>query len=409
MTTPSDIPLRSELAAEWNLDPTIVFLNHGSFGACPRAVLETQTGLRTRLESEPVRFFIRELPELLDGARERLAAFVAADANGLAFVNNATTGVNTALATIPLSDGDEILVTDDGYPACRNAARVRADRCGAHVLEARVPFPLSSPDEVVTAILEAVTARTRVAIIDHVTSPTGVVNPVAEILRELETRNVTVIIDGAHAPGMLDLNIDALAPAFYTGNCHKWLCAPKGAAFLWVREDWRKRTHPLVTSHGASMPLIDRSRFRLEFDWTGTGDPTAWLSVPAAIDTVGAMIPGGWSEVQHRNRALALQARSEIVAALGLAPPCPASMIGSLAAIPLPPGLDAEAVPANGVGRIQEVLYSDHRIEVPVTVWGDPPRNALRISAHLYNRIDEYRHLISCLTRDSTVAATPTS
>lgn len=409
MTTPPDIPPRSELVTEWNLDPTIVFLNHGSFGACPKTVIETQAGLRTRLESEPVRFFIRELPELLDEARERLAAFVAADADGLAFVNNATTGINTALAAIPLSEGDEILVTDDGYPACRNAARARAGRCDARIVETRVPFPLSSPNDVVTAILGAVTARTRVAIIDHVTSPTGVVNPVTEILRELETRDVTVIIDGAHAPGMLDLNISELAPAFYTGNCHKWLCAPKGTAFLWVREDWRKRTHPLVTSHGASMPLTDRSRFRLEFDWTGTGDPTAWLSVPAAIDTVGAMVPGGWSEVRRRNRALVLQARSEICAVFGLDPPCPASMIGSLAAMPLPPHLGAEAIPANGIGRIQEALYSDHRIEVPVTVWGDPPRNALRISAHLYNRIDEYRHLISALARLSTVAATPTS
>lgn len=409
MTMPSDLPPRSELAAEWTLDPMVVFLNHGSFGACPRSVLESQADLRTRLESEPVRFFIRELPELLDAAREKLAAFVTADADGLAFVPNATSGVNTALAAVPLNEGDEILVTDDGYPACRNAARARADRCGAHVVEALIPFPLASPDEVVAAVLDSVSRRTRVAIIDHVTSPTGIVNPVAEILRELEARNITVIIDGAHAPGMLDLDISKLAPAFYTGNCHKWLCAPKGAAFLWVRGDWRERTHPLVTSHGASMPLIDRSRFRLEFDWTGTGDPTAWLSIPAAITAVGAMVPGGWSEVRRRNRALVLQARSEIVAAFGLAPLCPVSMIGSLVAMPLPPGLDAEVVPANGIGRIQEALYREHHIEVPVTVWGDPPRNALRISAHLHNRIDEYRHLISALARLSTVAAAPTS
>jgi len=409
MTGSLKLPPRSELAHEWTLDPDVVFLNHGSFGACPKRVLEFQADLRTRLESEPVRFFIRELPELLDAAREKLAAFVGADADGLAFVHNATTGVNTALAAIPLSEDDEILVTDDGYPACRNAARAWAARCGAHVSEARIPFPVGSPDEVVAAVLDVVSPCTRVAIIDHVTSPTGIVNPVADILRELDARNVTVIIDGAHAPGMLDLDIDELAPAFYTGNCHKWLCAPKGAAFLWARGDWRERTHPLVTSHGASMPLVDRSRFRLEFDWTGTGDPTTWLSIPSAIDAVAAMVPNGWPEVRHRNRDLVLQARSEITDAFGLAPPCPASMIGSLAAVPLPPSLVAEEVPANGVGSIQDALYREHRLEVPVTVWGSPARNALRVSAHLYNRIDEYRHLISALADLSMVAAGSTS
>ncbi|MCU0304779.1 MAG: aminotransferase class V-fold PLP-dependent enzyme [Thermoanaerobaculales bacterium] len=389
------LPAPSDLADAWGLDPTVVFLNHGSFGACPRVVLAAQDELRRRLEAEPVRFMIRELPELLDRARGSLAGFVGADPAGLAFVANATTGVNTALASIPLDPGDEVLVTDHGYAACANAALVRARAAGARLVEVALPFPGASDGAVVERVLGAVGPRTRVAIVDHVTSPTGLVLPVAELVRRLEERDVTVIVDGAHAPGMVELEVGGLAAPFYTGNCHKWLCAPKGAAFLWARQDWRERTRPLVTSHGFAAPLAGRSRLHLEFDWTGTADPTPWLTVPAAIDAVAALVDGGWPEVRRRNRTLALAARSVICAALETDEPCPESMIGALAAVPLPGASTPRT--AGGLDPLQDRLYHEHRIEVPVTEWASGSRRALRISAHLYNAPEQIRYLADAL------------
>jgi len=391
------LPRRSVLAKHWNLDPEIVFLNHGSFGACPTRVLDLQTELRARMESEPVRFFARELPELLDAARSKLAGFLRADPDGLAFVANATTGVNTALAAIPLDNGDEILVTDHGYPACRNAAEMVARRTGARLVEVPLAFPLASSDQVIDAVIGGLSNRTRAAIIDHVTSPTGLVFPIKELAAELENRGVTLIVDGAHAPGMIDLDLAGIGAPFYTGNCHKWLCAPKGAAFLHVREDWRTRTHPLVTSHGAAAPLLDRSRFRLEFDWTGTGDPTPWLTVPTAIETLSALIPGGWSEIRSRNRGLAIEALNHLCSSLGIVPPCPDGMIGSMAAIPLSSRGSGVALPIGGMDPLQERIFGKFSIEVPITLWSDPRRRAVRISAHLYNTIEEFRYLGLCL------------
>jgi len=391
------LPRRSVLAKHWNLDPEIVFLNHGSFGACPTRVLDLQTELRARMESEPVRFFARELPELLDAARSKLAGFLRADPDGLAFVANATTGVNTALAAIPLENGDEILVTDHGYPACRNAAEVVVRKAGARLVEVPLEFPLASSDQVIDAVTGGLSNRTRVAIIDHVTSPTGLVFPIKRLAAELENRGVILIVDGAHAPGMIDLDLAGISAPFYSGNCHKWLCAPKGAAFLHVRDDWRARTHPLVTSHGAAAPVVNRSRFRLEFDWTGTVDPTPWLTVPTAFETLSAMIPGGWSEIRSRNRGLAIEALNQLCSSLGIVPPCPDGMIGSMAAIPLPSRPSDIVPPMGGMDPLQERLFEEYSIEVPITLWSGPRRRAVRISAHLYNTIEEFRYLGLCL------------
>ncbi|HSL16943.1 MAG TPA: aminotransferase class V-fold PLP-dependent enzyme [Methylomirabilota bacterium] len=391
------LPPPSELARHWDLDPGIVFLNHGSFGACPRPVLAAQQELRTVMEAEPVRFFVRELPGLVETARAELAAFVGADPEGLAFVTNATTGVNTALAALPLAAGDEVLVTDHGYPACRNAVEVASRRVGATLVEARLPYPLEGPEAVIETVLDRLTPRTRAAVLDHVTSPTGLVLPVAELAAELDARGLTLIVDGAHAPGMLDLELDALAAPFYTGNCHKWLCAPKGAGFLWVRKDWRLRTRPLVTSHGWSAPLHGRSRLLVEFDWTGTCDPTPWLTVPHAIDAVAGMVDGGWPEVRARNRRLALAGRSVLCQALGVAPPCPDELVASLAAVPLPDRGAVPDLPPSGIDPLQDRLYREHHVEVPVTRWGQPPSRTLRISAQLYNSLEQVRFLASVL------------
>ncbi len=382
----------------WPLDPAVTFLNHGSFGSCPRAVLEFQRGLRDRLERQPVRFFVRELEGLWDESRAALARFLGAEADTLVFVPNATSGVNTVLRSLHLEPGDELLVTNHEYNACRNALDFAAGQGNARVVMAEVPFPIRGEEEVVERILERVTTRTRLALLDHVTSQTGLVLPVQRIVRELAERGVDSLIDGAHAPGMVPLTLREIGAAYYTGNCHKWLCAPKGAAFLCVRHDRQERIRPLVISHGANSPRTDRSRFLIEFGWMGTGDPSAWLSVPEALRFMGTLLPGGWPEVMRRNRELALAARRILCGALRIELPIPDKFIGSLVSLPLPDATDA--TPSKSplyLDPLQDKLLAEHGIEVPIIPWPAPPKRLLRISAQLYNSLPQYERLAGAL------------
>ncbi|HYO75214.1 MAG TPA: aminotransferase class V-fold PLP-dependent enzyme, partial [Thermoanaerobaculia bacterium] len=251
----------------WTLDPDITFLNHGSFGATPRVLLETQNEFRAQMEREPVRFFVRELEPLLDEARQTLAQFVGADAEGVAFVQNATAGVNAVLRSLDLDKFDELLVTSQEYGASRNALDYVAAIAGANVVVVDLPFPIESAEVMIERVLAAVTDRTRLFLVDHITSQTALILPVERLVKELANRGVDTLVDGAHAPGFLPLNVRELGAAYYTGNLHKWVCAPKGAAFLYVRENRRRSIHPVSISHGASSPRTDRSRYLLEFDW----------------------------------------------------------------------------------------------------------------------------------------------
>lgn len=381
----------------WPLDPDVTFLNHGSFGACPLAVLAAQERFREQMEREPVRFFVREFPDLLDAARGELAAFVGADPDDVAFVPNATAGVNAVLRSLPLEQGDELLTTDHAYPACRNALEFAASRTGARVVVAAVPFPLDSPDEVVEAVLKAVTPATRVALLDHVTSPTGLVFPIARLVAELAARGVDALVDGAHAPGMVPVDIRRIGAAYYTGNCHKWLCAPKGAAFLHVRGDRQPLIRPLAISHGAGRKRAGRSRFRSEFDWTGTDDPTAYLAVPEAIRFMGSLLPGEWPGLLARNRELALAARGILCEALGVPPPSPEEMIGSLAAVPLPDAARHALLPEPERDPLQDMLLDRFGIEVAVMPWPRPPKRLVRVSAQVYNTAAQYERLARSL------------
>jgi len=389
-----------DLAELWPLERGLVFLNHGSFGACPTEVLRHQATLRAEMETEPVRFLSRELDDRLDAARAGLAAFVGADPDDLAFVTNATSGVNAVLRSRVFAAGDELLTTDHAYNACRNTLNFVAERAGARVIVATVPFPVASPDEVVDAVLAKVTPRTRLALLDHVTSPTALILPVERLIAELVARGVDVLIDGAHAPGMLPLNLATLGATYYSGNCHKWLCAPKGSAFLWTRRDRQPDVRPLTISHGANAVRPGRSRFRLEFDWTGTSDPTAWLTVPKAIEYLGTLVPGGWPALMARNRALALDARRRLCAAAGTPPPCPDDMVGSLASVRLPDG--TAEVGWRRPDPLQQRLFEDWRIEVPVMSWPAAPRRLVRISAQLYNRPEHYERLAQALGKELT-------
>lgn len=382
----------------WLLDPTVVFLNHGSFGACPKAVLDLQTELRVQLEREPVQFLVHELPRRIDAAREAAAAFVGAKPDNFGFVSNATAGVNAVLRSLRLSPGDELLVTNHGYNACTNVARYVAERSGAKVVVADVPFPVESADQVVEAVMRQASPRTKVALLDHVTSPTGLVFPIARLVSELGARGIDTLVDGAHAPGMLDLDVEAIGAAWYTGNFHKHPCAPKGAAMLWVRPDKQAELHPAVVSHGYNSNR-PRSRWLEEIDWQGTLDPTPWLCVPRAIEFVGSLAPGGWPEIRTRNRALALRAREILCDALGVPSPAPDDMIGWLAAVPLFDGPSTPPSSALYADPLQIALFEHDRIEVPIPPWPRPPRRLVRISAHLYNHEREYERLAEALVR----------
>ncbi|MBL8738755.1 MAG: aminotransferase class V-fold PLP-dependent enzyme [Planctomycetes bacterium] len=398
------LPAPSPLAAHWDLDPDVVFLNHGSFGACPRVVLAEQQRLRRELEAEPVRFLHRELEARLDAARAALAAFVGAEADDLAFVPNATTGVNTVLRSLAFAPGDELLVTDHEYNACRNVLDFVAAGSGARVVVVPLPFPIEGPHVVVERVLAAVTARTRLLLVDHVTSPTGLVLPVAELVAALHARGIDTLVDGAHAPGMLPLDLCTLGAAYYTGNCHKWLCTPKGSALLHVRADRQQRIRPLVLSHGANSRRTDRSRFRLEFDFPGTHDPTPYLCVPAALQFLAGLLPGGIAAVQRHNHELAVAGRDLLCRTLGIAPPAPTSMLGSLAAVPLPQGGD-ELVGPLGLDPLQHALFERHRIEVPVMRWATPKLRLLRISPQVYQSREQHDHLARALAVELAGAA----
>jgi isopenicillin-N epimerase len=382
----------------WLLDPSIIFLNHGSFGSCPRPVLDFQQEMRLRMERQPIQFFVRDLESLLDEAREALAQFVGAHEGNLVFVPNATAGVNTVLRSLHFAEGDQVIVTDQEYNACRNALDVMADRRGVEVSVVKIPFPLRSEDQAVDPILGAITARTRLLLIDHITSHTGLVLPLERIVRALGQRGIDTLVDGAHAPGMIPLNIEQLSAAYYTGNCHKWICAPKGAAFLYIRPDRQKLIRPLSISHGANSLRTDRARHLIEFGWTGTWDPSAYLSVPEAIRQMGGVLPGGWPELMQRNCALALAARDILCEALRIEKPCPDAMIGALAAMPLTDGQSTEPPKSPlYLDPLQEELLEKFRIEVPVIPWPRPPHRVLRISAQVYNKREHYEALARTL------------
>jgi isopenicillin-N epimerase len=404
-----------EFAQHWLLDSAVTFLNHGSFGACPKPVLTLQSELRERIEREPILFLDGELERRLDAAREPLADFIGADPQDVAFVPNATTGVNTVLRSLDLGPGDEILTTDHEYNACLNTARAIAAETGAALTIAQVPFPLTGVAEVTDAVVGAVTPRTRIALFSHVTSATAVIFPVAQIVAALSDRGVETLIDGAHAPGMVPVDLSALEAAgvtYYTGNCHKWLCAPKGAGFLWVRRDLQARIRPLIVSHAANSPRSDRSYFLQSADWTGTLDPTPYLCVPAAIEFLGRLLPGGWPELMTTNHRLALAARDLLTHTVRTKPLTPDDMLGSMAAIELPadlepgrpdptPGAPAEATYPGD--PLHDQLFERAAIEVPVYLWPPVPQadrptlRLLRASAQMYNALADYERLAEAL------------
>jgi isopenicillin-N epimerase len=388
----------------WRLDPTVIHLNHGSFGACPVPVRTRQQALMDALESNAVEFLDRRLEALLDAARRDVATFLNADPEGLVVVANATTGVSTVLRSLRLRPGDELLTTNHEYNATLNALEAAADDSRARVIRADIPLPIRHPEEVVEAILQAVSPRTRLALVSHVTSPSALVFPIETIVRELDRLGVDTLVDAAHAPGMLDVDVTALGAAYWTANGHKWLCGPKTSGVLHVREDRRSGIRPLVTSHGRNDQRADRGRLWREFDWMGTPDPTAFLALPEALRVVGSLDPAGWAGLMAANHDLAITARDHLGAALEVEPLAPDSMIGSMASVPLAgiaTDLEADA--------LRRAIAAEDRFEVSLTGWpvrggrravtDDPDHVLIRVSAQRYNEPGDYEALADALVR----------
>ncbi|HRY61517.1 MAG TPA: aminotransferase class V-fold PLP-dependent enzyme [Candidatus Fermentibacter sp.] len=395
------MPPGSRFRKLWALDPDTVYLNHGSFGACPRDVLSFRAGLLAELEAAPMEFLVRRLPGLLQSGLEYAEKLTGAEPGSIAFVPNATHGVNTALASFGLRPGDEVLVGSHEYFSTLNACMRHCAAAGARCRVVPMPFPARGPEGAAEAFLSMVTPATRLAVIDHVTSSTGFVQDPAPLVAAMRGKGVEVLVDGAHGPGMVPLDMQAIGAAFYTGNFHKWLCSPKVCAMLYVRPDMQERTRPLATSHVAGDFDSGQSAFRVEFQWSGTPDPTAALCVSRAGEYLASLLPGGLPAVMEANRNLVLEARGIVADALGVGQSCPDSMTGAMASFELP-WIDPPDPPLPDwiwMDPLQRRLLEECRIEVPVSYLMRERLRILRISAQLYNDISQYEYLASCLRR----------
>lgn len=417
MNTPAPsaaFPPPHRLIAHFPLDPSVCFLNHGSFGSTPHEITRAADAHRAALEREPVDYYVYRLEPLLDEARRTMAHLIGCPADDFAFVTNATAGVSTVVSSLRFQPGDEILVTSHEYNACVNALRRRADRDGVKLVTADIPWPTPSDDAVLHAITSAVTPRTRLALVSAITSPTGLVWPFARIVAALRAAGVDTLLDAAHAPAHVPLNINAIGCTYATGNFHKWLCAPKGSAFLYVHPSRQHLIEPLIISHGRNAPRSDRSRFRLAFDYLGTTDYAPWLATPLCAPLLAHLAadlghpptssgsPDRLDGFRAHNHALALHAHSILSAALGTAPTSPPSMIGAMAAVmlpPHPPALDARlaARPTLYADALQDALIARHRIQVPIIRFPGLAGRWVRISAMLYNTPEQYAYLASAL------------
>lgn len=372
-----------DFGALFPIDRSYTFLNHGSFGSCPHEVLAAQAQFRLEIEARPIEMLARKLTPMLRDSATRVARFVGADARRLGFVVNATEAINAVLRSLSWRAGDEVVVVDHVYNAMRQSVRRLADEHGVILREIDVPLPVRSAQDWIDAVVGAFGPRTRLVLIDHVTSPTALVVPVDRIVAEARSRGIFTIVDGAHAPGSIELSIDAIGADAYAANMHKWCCAPKGSGILVVREGLDGAMHPLATSHEYG------KGFAAEFDWQGTRDPTAWLATPSAIEFFERF---GWPAVRARNHALAAWAQEFLAARWQVEPisPLDGSMLASMAAVPLPTGIEALF---SSAAVFQEELYRRERIEIPIIDWKG--RWLARVSCHLHTtpamieRLDE--------------------
>ena len=373
-------PIGRAISHAWRLEPDFLTVNHGSYGGTPLPVQAAQDAWRARMEAQPSRFMSTVLPDALRAAAADLAAFLGARAEDLVFADNATTGCNAVLCSLRLHAGDEILVLDHGYGAVRNTVRFVTDLSGARMTEAKLPFPDVTEDGIVAAIATALTGRTRLVVLDHITSASALILPVARIAAACRAAGVPVLVDGAHAPGQITLDLPALGVDWYTGNGHKWLCAPKGCAFLWTSPARQAETHPTVISHGAGKGYL------AEFDWTGTRDPTPMLSVTAAIAFHEQL---GGASLRQRNVDLAGEAASLVAQRLNTEA-LRHDLAGAMRLVRLP--VDPAAGALAWRAKLMQAGTDAPVHAIGGALW-------LRLSAFAYNELDDYARFADLAAR----------
>ncbi len=380
-------PFGPEIRAQFALDPTLTFLNHGSFGSLPLVVRQAQEAWRLRIESNPIEWIGRRNIESLVAVKKPLARFVGCQPNDLGFVTNATEGVNAVLRSLRFESGDELLTCDHVYNAVRQAMKFRAQETGARVVEVPIALPVRDQDHAMNCILNAITPRTRLIVIDHITSPTALRFDVRKIIDAVKGTRAQVLVDGAHAPGALDLSLDALGADFYSANLHKWTMAPRGSAFVWVAPQFQKDIHPCVISHEFA------NGFAAEFDWQGTRDLSAWNSISAALAWFEEL---GAERVSRHNHQLAAWAHQLLCAELSFEPisPLDGSMLSCMASVRLPKALRSKFEKPEAFQK--QLLDVDH-IEIPVFDWNQ--QWLLRVSAAIHNEPTQYERLVVALKK----------
>lgn len=375
----STVALGQAIRHEWPLDWSKLTVNHGAFGATPKAVLTAQAAWRDRMEAQPSIFMRRILPDALRASAATLAAFLGAEGGDVVFTDNATTGCNAVLRSLDLRPGDEIVLHSQAYGAVVNTVRYVAQRAGARVVEVALPFPENDIAGFTARFAAALKGHTRLAVIDHITSPSAVLLPVQEIARACRKANVPVLVDGAHGPGQAEIDLTALDADWYVGNCHKWLAAPKGCAFLWARRDRQAGVHPTTISHGFE------GGFLAEFDWTGTRDATAWLAVDAAIAFHQRL---GGTALRARNIALARAAGRLLAERLGTEVGNDGHAVAmTMVRLPLGGPFTRERATA-----LRDRLLGEFGTDAPIQA--HPDGLWLRVSAHAYNTMEDYEALV---------------
>ena len=382
----SGLDYGAEVRELFLLEPGIAYLNHGAFGATPRAVMAAAEAWRRRLEAEPTRFMESERAPALKQARAEMAGFVLAAPDDLVLVENATAGCNAVLRSLMLKPGAEILALDHGYRAVLKLLRHVAGLSGAKLIEVALPFPFEAPEAIVESVLAKITERTQLVVLDLITSPSATILPVAPIIEAAKAAGARVLVDAAHAPGHIAFDAPGLGADWVTGNAHKWLFAPKGTAFLWAAPAAQEGIHPTIISHGYGQGFAE------EFAWTGTRDPCNWLALPAAIDFYRRM---GDRAIRQRNRTLATEAAAMLEKELGLLPAAPPGMRGAMASLALPV---ADPAGSRTAEALHDRLLRRHRIEVPVFPFAN--RLWLRLSAQIYNEIADYDRLATALKEE---------